>query len=68
MKVGSTISACYHQARSVQGNSAKLMECRKDNQEQDFNLKGKVLIPCGEKTLVVDWSCVQTSTELLRFV
>ncbi|HQD39654.1 MAG: prolyl oligopeptidase family serine peptidase [Firmicutes bacterium] len=46
----------------------KLMECRKDNQEHDFNLKGKVLIPCGEKTLVVDWSCVQTSTELLRFV
>jgi len=46
----------------------KLVECRKDNQEHDFSLKRKVLIPCGEKTLVVDWSVEQTSTQLLRFV
>ena len=46
----------------------KLMECGKDNKDHDFALESKVLIPCGEKTLFVDWSREQTDIQLLRWV
>jgi predicted esterase len=46
----------------------KLIECRKDNKDHDFSMESKILIPCGERTLFVDWSEMQTSTQLLRWV